>query len=100
MTCGEAAPGVTSGEEEMKLPQAVGELLRTFGTSTTYLRLWTAVVEGRIPATRLGSQYRLRREHLPIAAEVLAAAPVRPPARRAAGGRAPREASEQAQAAA
>lgn len=99
MHCGEAAPGATSGEEEMKLPQAVGELFRTFGTSTTYLRLWTAVVEGRVPATRVGSQYRLRREHLPIAAELLGAAPIRPP-RRAGGGRAPREDSEQAQAAA
>lgn len=78
MTCGEAAPGGAPLPDDLPLPETVGELRTKFGVCASYLQLWRGVIEGRVPAVRVGRQYRIKRADLPTAAEALRAVPVRP----------------------
>ena len=45
--------------------------LRAYGLSTTYQRLWGAVVSGRVPAERVGKRWHVRAADLPIIAQIL-----------------------------
>ena len=45
--------------------------LRAYGLSTTYQRLWGAVVAGSIPAERVGKRWHVRTADLPIIAQIL-----------------------------
>ena len=56
--------------DDLKLIEALPEL-RQHGIATTYHRLWAAVVEGRIPAVRVGKRWKIRRSDLSHAATAL-----------------------------
>jgi len=45
--------------------------LRAHGLSTTYQRLWRAVVNGEVPAERVGKKWHVREADLPIIAQIL-----------------------------
>ena len=45
--------------------------LRAYGLSTTYQRLWGAVVAGQVPGVRVGTRWHVREADLPIIAETL-----------------------------
>jgi len=45
--------------------------LRAHGLSTTYQRLWGAVVSGQVPAERVGKRWHVRTADLPIIAQIL-----------------------------
>ena len=45
--------------------------LRAHGLSTTYQRLWGAVVSGQVPGVRVGKRWHVRTADLPIIAQIL-----------------------------
>ena len=45
--------------------------LRAHGLSTTYQRLWGAVVSGRVPAERVGKRWHVRAADLAVIAQIL-----------------------------
>ena len=45
--------------------------LRAHGLSTTYQRLWGAVVSGQVPGVRVGKRWHVREADLPIIAKTL-----------------------------
>ena len=45
--------------------------LRAHGLSTTYQRLWIAIVAGHVPAERVGKRWHVRAADLPIIAKTL-----------------------------
>jgi hypothetical protein len=49
----------------------VPRALRAYGLSTTYQRLWRAVVAGDVPAERVGKKWHVRTADLPIIAQIL-----------------------------
>jgi excisionase family DNA binding protein len=57
--------------DDLELTQALPELRQQHGVAATYHRLWVAVVEGRIPAVRVGKRWKIRRSDLPRAATAL-----------------------------
>jgi len=57
--------------DDLELTEVLPELRQRYGIATTYHRLWVAVVEGRIPATRVGKRWKIRRGNLPRAAGAL-----------------------------
>jgi len=45
--------------------------LRAYGLSTTYQRLWGAVVAGQVPGVRVGKRWHVRTADLAIIAQIL-----------------------------
>ena len=45
--------------------------LRAYGLSTTYQRLWGAVVAGQVPAERVGKRWHVSTADLAIIAQIL-----------------------------
>ena len=45
--------------------------LRAYGLSTTYQRLWGAVVAGQVPGVRVGKRWHVREADLAIIAQIL-----------------------------
>jgi len=45
--------------------------LAAHGLATTYQRLWIAAVAGSIPAERVGKKWHVRKDDLPIIAQIL-----------------------------
>ena len=45
--------------------------LRAHGLSTTYQRLWGAVVSGQVPGVRVGKRWHVRTADLAIIAQIL-----------------------------
>jgi hypothetical protein len=45
--------------------------LAAHGLSTTYQRLWVAIVAAQVPAERVGKRWHVREADLPIIAETL-----------------------------
>lgn len=76
MQRGSAAFSDAAWPDDLELTDALRELREAHGCSTTYPRLWSAVVNGRVPAIRLGRRWRLRRVDLPNIAAALSAQPV------------------------
>lgn len=57
--------------DDLDIPDAVRELRINHGVAVRYAPFWQAAVEGRIPATRVGKRWQVRRADLPAIAEVL-----------------------------
>ena len=45
--------------------------LRAYGLSTTYQRLWGAVVAGQVPGVRVGKRWHVRAADLAVIAQIL-----------------------------
>ena len=45
--------------------------LRAYGLSTTYQRLWGAVVAGQVPGVRVGKRWHVHTADLAIIAQIL-----------------------------
>jgi hypothetical protein len=45
--------------------------LREYGLATTYNAIWIAAVAGSIPAERVGKKWHVRKDDLPIIAQIL-----------------------------
>ena len=45
--------------------------LRAHGLSTTYQRLWGAVVAGQVPGVRVGKRWHVRTADLAVIAQIL-----------------------------
>jgi hypothetical protein len=65
-----------SGEsDDLELPEVLVKLRAEHGVSTTYHLLWKAVVEGRVPAHRVGKRWKVRPNDTPQVAVVLGVQP-------------------------
>ena len=51
--------------DDLELPEALRETRALHGAAPSYHVLWRAVVEGRVPAGRLGNRYTVKRTDLP-----------------------------------
>jgi hypothetical protein len=60
--------------DAVELILALQELRSVHGVSTTYQRLWAAVVNGQVPAQRVGRRWMILRSQLPGIAATLGAA--------------------------
>jgi hypothetical protein len=60
--------------DAVELILALQELRSVHGVSTTYQRLWAAVVNGQAPALRVGRRWMILRADLPRVAAALDAA--------------------------
>ena len=48
----------------------VPRALREFGVTASYHRVWNRVIDGRIPATKVGKRWMIARSDLPAAADL------------------------------
>ena len=77
MSRGNAASRDVAPSDETDLPDVLRELRKQCGLDTTYSRLWRGIVEGRVPAVRVGKRYRVSRANYPAVVEALGLTPLR-----------------------
>ncbi len=58
-------------QNNIALPIASRDLAELTGKSVSYSRLYKAVLDGTVPAERVGSRWFLRRADLPVVAGIL-----------------------------
>ena len=61
----------TSSSDDLDIPALSIELRERYGASLAYQALWRAVVDGLVPARRVGRVWRIKRVDVPAIASNL-----------------------------